>query len=35
MKNQRQYDREFKLSAVKLYQENGKEVRVLIFYGPQ
>ena len=26
MKNQRQYDREFKLNAVKLYQKNGKSL---------
>jgi transposase-like protein len=26
MKNQRKYDREFKLSAVKLYQEAGKSL---------
>lgn len=26
MKNQRKYDREFKLNAVKLYRENGKSL---------
>lgn len=27
MKNQRQYDREFKTGAVKLYRENGKSLK--------
>ena len=26
MNNQRQYDREFKINAVKLYRENGKSL---------
>jgi len=26
MKNQRKYDREFKLNAIKLYQESGKSL---------
>lgn len=29
MKNQRQYDREFKLNAVKLYRESGKSLAQL------